>query len=173
MLCFTCFVLIIPFLHIRTRSHFVPFSQVIEDVNDNAPQFPTELVELDFPENSKPRDVKRTLPPARDADRGKSLKSFVCTFEKSLLYSLCCFSAGMFGTQSYRIVSGNVGNAFRLVSHREKDDILYLDLQVNGVLDRESIAHYQLVIEALDGGQPPLKAQMTVKITIVSVTHPC
>ena len=78
-------------------------------------------------------------------------------------------SVGVFGTQSYRIVSGNVGNAFRLVSHREKDDILYLDLQVNGVLDRESIPSYQLVVEALDGGQPPLKDQMTVKIAIVSV----
>lgn len=61
-----------------------------------------------------------------------------------------------------------MGNAFRLVSHREKDDILYLDLQVNGVLDRESIPAYQLLIEALDGGQPPLKDQMTVKISIVS-----
>ncbi|KAI2811046.1 calcium ion binding, partial [Blomia tropicalis] len=116
---------------------------VIEDVNDNSPQFPTKLIELDFPENSKAREVKRTLPPAKDLDRGT------------------------FGTQSYRIISGNVGNAFRLVSHREKDDILYLDLQVNGILDRETISNYQLMIEALDGGQPPLKDQMTVKITIL------
>lgn len=65
-------------------------------------------------------------------------------------------------------MSGNVRNAFRLVSHREKDDILYLDLQVNGILDRENISHYQLVIEALDGGQSPLKAHLTVKISIVS-----
>ena len=70
-------------------------------------------------------------------------------------------------------MSGNVGNAFRLVSHREKDDILYLDLQVNGVLDRENIASYQLVIEALDGGQPPLKDHMTVKIGIVSYLLAC
>lgn len=74
----------------------------------------------------------------------------------------------IFGTQSYRIVSGNVANAFRLISHREKDDILYLDLQVNGILDRETMANYNLVIEALDGGQPPLKDQLLVKIAIVS-----
>ena len=43
---------------------------MIEDVNDNAPRFPVEVVELEFPENSKPRDVKRTLPPAIDLDRG-------------------------------------------------------------------------------------------------------
>ena len=45
--------------------------QNIEDVNDNAPRFPTHEIELEFPENSKPRDVKRTLPPAIDLDRGK------------------------------------------------------------------------------------------------------
>ncbi|OTF83098.1 Cadherin domain containing protein, partial [Euroglyphus maynei] len=73
----------------------------------------------------------------------------------------------MFGTQTYRIVSGNVANAFRLISHREKDDILYLDLQVNGILDRETLANYNLVIEALDGGQPPLKDQLLVKIAIL------
>lgn len=65
-------------------------------------------------------------------------------------------------------MSGNIGNAFRLLSHREKDDVLYLDLQVNGALDRETISSYTLVIEALDGGQPQLKDEMTVRITIVS-----
>jgi protocadherin-16/23 len=75
---------------------------------------------------------------------------------------------GQFGTQKYRIVSGNIGNAFRLLSHREKDDVLYLDLQVNGALDRETISSYTLVIEALDGGQPQLKDEMTVRIAIVS-----
>jgi protocadherin-16/23 len=44
--------------------------QIIEDVNDNSPQFPTDEIDLEFPENSKPRDVKRTLPPARDIDLG-------------------------------------------------------------------------------------------------------
>ena len=47
------------------------YSQNIEDVNDNAPRFPTREIELEFPENSKTRDVKRTLPPAIDLDRGK------------------------------------------------------------------------------------------------------
>lgn len=45
--------------------------QIIEDINDNPPQFPTDEIDLEFPENSKPRDVKRTLPPARDLDLGK------------------------------------------------------------------------------------------------------
>ena len=88
--------------------------------------------------------MKRSLPPARDLDRGQ------------------------FGTQTYKIVSGNSGLAFRLISHREKDDILYLDLQVNGALDRETTSNYRLIIEASDGGSPPLKDQLVVKINIVS-----
>lgn len=62
-----------------------------------------------------------------------------------------------------------MGNAFRLLQHREKDDILYLDLQVNGVLDRETVPSYTLLIEALDGGLPPLRGEMIVNITIVDI----
>lgn len=66
-------------------------------------------------------------------------------------------------------MSGNVNNAFRLSSHRERDDVLYLDLQINGFLDRETTPSYSLVIEALDGGTPPLRGEMTVNITILDV----
>lgn len=114
------------------------------DENDNAPTFPTTFMHIEFPENT-PRDVKRTLNPARDLDLGR------------------------YNTQRYNIVSGNVNNAFRLSSHRERDGVLYLDLQINGFLDRETTPFYSLVIEAMDGGNPPLKGQMTVNITIQDV----
>ena len=116
----------------------------VNDANDNAPTFPVETMSIEFPENT-PRDVKRTLFPARDLD------------------------LGVFNTQRYNIVSGNVNDAFRLSSHRERDGVLYLDLQINGFLDRETTAHYSLVIEALDGGSPPLRGSMTVNITIQDV----
>lgn len=45
---------------------------IVLDTNDNAPQFPSSSIDLEFPENSKVRDVKRTLPPAIDLDLGKS-----------------------------------------------------------------------------------------------------
>lgn len=112
------------------------------DENDNFPNFPTPVMNIEFPENT-PRDVKRTLNPARDLDLGR------------------------FNTQRYNIVSGNVNNAFRLSSHRERDGVLYLDLQINGFLDRETTPVYCLVIEALDGGNPPMRGQMTVNITIL------
>lgn len=116
----------------------------VRDTNDNAPTFPEPVMTIEFPENT-PRDVKRTLFPARDLD------------------------LGVFNTQRYKIVSGNVNNAFRLSSHRERDGVLYLDLQINGFLDREETAYYSLVIAALDGGTPPLQGTMTVNITIQDV----
>lgn len=116
----------------------------VMDENDNSPTFPTSIMNIEFPENT-PRDVKRTLNPARDMDLGR------------------------FNTQRYNIVSGNVNNAFRLSSHRERDGVLYLDLQINGFLDRETTPAYSLVIEALDGGSPPMRGQMTVNITIQDV----
>ncbi|XP_044255905.1 protein dachsous [Tribolium madens] len=114
------------------------------DENDNAPTFPMSIMSIEFPENT-PRDVKRTLHPARDLD------------------------LDIFNTQRYNIVSGNINNTFRLSSHRERDGVLYLDLQINGFLDRETTPAYSLVIEALDGGTPPLRGEMTVNITIQDV----
>lgn len=114
------------------------------DENDNAPTFPSAHMQVEFPENT-PRDTKRALNPARDLDLGQ------------------------YNTQRYAIVSGNANNAFRLSSHREKDGVLYLDLQVNGYLDRETAASYGLVIEAYDGGVPPLKGSMTVNVTVLDV----
>ncbi|XP_056645229.1 protein dachsous-like [Diorhabda sublineata] len=114
------------------------------DENDNAPTFPVAVMDIEFPENT-PRDVKRTLHPARDLD------------------------LDIYNTQKYNIVSGNINNAFRLSSHRERDGVLYLDLQINGVLDRETTDSYTLIIEALDGGTPPLRGEMTVNITIQDV----
>ncbi|XP_050668610.1 protein dachsous isoform X2 [Leptidea sinapis] len=116
----------------------------VSDENDNAPTFPTPVMDVEFSENT-PRDVKRKLNPAKDQD------------------------LGTFNTQKYNIVSGNTDNAFRLSSHRERDGVLYLDLQINGFLDRETTDHYELVIEALDGGTPPLRGTMTVNITILDV----
>uniref|UniRef100_A0A6P4FXR2 Protein dachsous n=1 Tax=Drosophila rhopaloa TaxID=1041015 RepID=A0A6P4FXR2_DRORH len=116
----------------------------VKDENDNAPTFPQPSMHIEFPENT-PREVKRTLLPARDLDLEP------------------------YNTQRYNIVSGNVNDAFRLSSHRERDGVLYLDLQISGFLDRETTPGYSLLIEALDGGSPPLRGFMTVNITIQDV----
>lgn len=114
------------------------------DENDNAPTFPVDHVDVEFPENS-PRDAKRALPPAKDPDL--------------LQYT----------TQRYEIVSGNHGDVFRLSQHRGRDGVLYLDLQNSGSLDREARSRYHLVIEALDGGTPPLRSSLHVNVTVQDV----
>lgn len=114
------------------------------DENDNAPTFPAEHVDVEFPENS-PRDAKRALPPAKDPDLGQ------------------------YSTQRYEIVSGNYGDMFRLSQHRGRDGVLYLDLQNSGSLDREARSWYHLVIEALDGGAPPLRSRLHVNVTVQDV----
>lgn len=55
--------------------------------------------------------------------------------------------------QKYRITEGNVNNVFRLASRR-LNNVLYVDLVVNGQLDREYRDHYDLLVEAVDGGEP-------------------
>lgn len=125
-------------------AHNVRVVVKVLDENDNAPKFPVSHVDVEFPENS-PRDAKRALPPAKDPDLGQ------------------------FSTQRYEIVSGNEDDVFRLAQHRARDGVLYLDLQNSGSLDRESRAHYELVIEALDGGTPALSSRLRVNVTIQDV----
>lgn len=114
------------------------------DENDNAPSFPFECIEVEFPENS-PRDSKRALPAAKDPDLGQ------------------------YSTQRYEIISGNYGDVFKLAPHRGRDGVLYLDLQNDGILDHEVLTNYQLVVEALDGGSPPLRSKLRVHIIVQDV----
>ncbi|KAJ8676737.1 hypothetical protein QAD02_012524 [Eretmocerus hayati] len=111
------------------------------DENDNAPSFPAERVLLEFPENA-PRDSRRALPPARDPD------------------------LGAYSTQAYEIVAGNEEGAFKLAAQRGRDGVLYLDLQNAAPLDRERRAEYNLVIEARDGGSPPLRSRLHVDVRV-------
>ncbi|OQV12978.1 Protein dachsous [Hypsibius exemplaris] len=115
----------------------------VHDVNDHSPVFREPSVSIEFSE-SQPRDTRRSLPPATDLD------------------------VGINTTQRYEIVSGNVNNVFRLSSRRGRDGVLYLDLEINGVLDRETVEGYDLVVEAYDGGQPlPRSGRLTVNVTLL------
>jgi len=133
------------FLAISKKGISFQITIKIIDRNDNKPFFSVPSINIQLPENSKPNSIRRQLPFATDLD------------------------ADQYGLQSYRIKSGNVNNAFKLITHRENDGILYVDLQPNKELDREEISHYRLMIEALDGGLPPFTAELEVKIEILDV----
>lgn len=133
------------FLAISLKGLSFEITIKVLDKNDNSPFFSIPSISIQLPENSKPNEIKRQLPRAQDLD--------------SELYSL----------QTYRIKSGNLKNSFKLLMHRENDGILYLDLQVNNELDREEISNYKLIIEALDGGEPPLSAELEVNIEILDI----
>uniref|UniRef100_A0A183BTH0 CA domain-containing protein n=1 Tax=Globodera pallida TaxID=36090 RepID=A0A183BTH0_GLOPA len=86
-----------------------------------------------------------------------------------------------FDVQRYRIVSGNVNNAFRLSqpqqqqhAKQQNNNINELELVVNGRLDREYRSRYELLIEAIDGGRPTKVGSMRVQIDVLDANdnHP-
>ncbi|TKR66889.1 hypothetical protein L596_023117 [Steinernema carpocapsae] len=74
--------------------------------------------------------------------------------------------SGSFGVQKYQISGGNVNNVFRLAT-KKLNEVLYVDLVVNGELDREYRDHYDLEIEALDGGNPVKRGILRVHVQIL------
>ena len=47
--------------------------------------------------------------------------------------------------------------------------MLYLDLVVNGVLDREKRSSYSLLLEAFDGGSPKRSGAMTLEVSVTDI----
>ncbi|VDM95819.1 unnamed protein product, partial [Onchocerca ochengi] len=107
----------------------------VMDENDNTPTFPVSSIDA-------------------------SLLTFVAISEFAALNSEISIPPAVdndsppLSVIKYHILSGNVNNAFRLSSKRI-NSMLYVDLVVNGQLDREYRDQYELLIEALDGGDPP------------------
>lgn len=126
------------FLAISLKGLSFQITITVLDTNDHRPFFAVPSVSIQLPENSRPNEVKRQLPSATDLD------------------------SPQFGVQTYRIKSGNSNDAFKLLT--QSDGLLYL--QVNRELDRETVSEYKLRIEALDGGQPPLSAELEVNVEI-------
>ncbi|CAG9534072.1 unnamed protein product [Cercopithifilaria johnstoni] len=128
---------------IENRSHGETIHAIVNiiDENDNTPTFPASSINVAISEFAA-LNSEISLPPAIDND--------------SLPLSVI----------RYHIISGNVNNAFKLSSKRI-NSILYVDLVVNGQLDREYRSQYELLIEALDGGNPPNSGKMLVNVTVL------
>ncbi|XP_029302997.1 protocadherin-16-like [Cottoperca gobio] len=116
----------------------------VNDINDHAPKFPRKRATFKIPEQTA-IGTRFPLEPAVDADQGQLT------------------------TQGYIIKDGNVGQAFTLETRRGSNEILYLDLVVNAILDTEKRSTYTLSLEAFDGGFPKTTDQMTLDITVQDI----
>ncbi|XP_057677236.1 protocadherin-16-like [Corythoichthys intestinalis] len=132
------------FIAVTVTGVTIQVSVTVNDINDHAPQFPKSKVLLKIPEHTVP-GTRFSLDPAADADKDQ------------------------FTTQGYSIREGNVGQVFSLETKRAANKALYLDLVVNGLLDREKRSGYTLVIEAFDGGSPRRVGSMTLEVAVTDV----
>lgn len=116
----------------------------VNDINDHAPTFPRKKSTFNIPEQTA-IGTRVPLEPAVDADQGQLT------------------------TQGYLIKDGNVGQAFTLETRRGSNGVLYLDLVVNTILDREKRSTYTLSLEAFDGGSPKRTDVMSLDITVQDI----
>ncbi|KAM9332564.1 protocadherin-16 [Pholidichthys leucotaenia] len=122
----------------------IQVSITVNDINDHAPVFPKKKIVLKIPEHTAV-GTRFSLDPATDADKDQLT------------------------TQGYVIREGNVGQMFKLETKRATNKVLYLDLVVNGLLDREKRSSYTLVVEAFDGGSPKRMGSMTLEVMVTDI----
>ncbi|KAM4585627.1 protocadherin-19 isoform 5-T5 [Fundulus diaphanus] len=111
----------------------------IEDLNDNAPRFPTSHIDLEISENASP-GTRFPLEGASDPD------------------------SGIFGVQSYSITPNEL---FGLEIKTRGDGSKIAELVVQKSLDRETQSHYTYEISAEDGGEPPKIGAVQLNIKVI------
>ncbi|XP_076878034.1 protocadherin-19 isoform X3 [Brachyhypopomus gauderio] len=118
----------------------------IIDVNDNAPRFPTNHIDIEISENAAP-GTRFPLEGASDPDSGSN------------------------GIQTYTITPNDI---FGLEIKTRGDGSKIAELVVEKTLDRETQSHYMFEITAEDGGDPPKTGtvQLNIKVTDSNDNNP-
>ncbi|XP_023650663.1 protocadherin-19 isoform X4 [Paramormyrops kingsleyae] len=111
----------------------------IKDLNDNAPRFPTDHIDIEISENASP-GTRFPLEGANDPD------------------------SGTFGVQTYEITPNDL---FGLEIKTRGDGSKIAELVVEKMLDRETQSHYTYEITAVDGGDPPKYGTVQLNIKVV------
>ncbi|XP_076994256.1 protocadherin gamma-A7-like [Tamandua tetradactyla] len=118
-----------------------PIEVEITDINDNAPRFLTEEMNVKIMENSVP-GLRFPLNEAVDADVGTN------------------------SLQSYQL---SPSRHFSLVMQTGDDGTKFPELVLEQVLDREEEAVHHLLLTASDGGDPLRSGTMRVQVTVVDI----
>ncbi|XP_060630171.2 protocadherin beta-16-like isoform X5 [Anolis sagrei] len=113
----------------------------VEDVNDNAPRFPKNEFQLEIPENVSP-GTRFPLESAQDEDLGKN------------------------SIQNYTL---SPNEHFHLGVENSTDGSKYVDLILEGPLDRESQPHLGLTLTAMDGGAPQRSGTVRININVLDI----
>ena len=111
----------------------------IEDVNDNAPEFESNIVRISVPENVETGSPLYAAH-ARDKD------------------------SGINGIIRYKIVGKSAGDGGLFTIDSKTGH-----LSLNRSLDYETDARHSLVVTAMDGGVPQLSANLTVSVEVQDV----
>uniref|UniRef100_A0A8C2G8P8 Protocadherin-19 n=1 Tax=Cyprinus carpio TaxID=7962 RepID=A0A8C2G8P8_CYPCA len=111
----------------------------IIDVNDNAPRFPTNHIDIEISENAAP-GTRFPLEGASDPDSGSN------------------------GIQTYTITPNDI---FGLEIKTRGDGSKFAELVVEKTLDRETQSRYTFELTAEDGGDPPKSGTVQLNIKVI------
>ncbi|KAG9509053.1 Protein dachsous, partial [Fragariocoptes setiger] len=176
------------------KGNEVEYAIIVTDVNDNRPQFYPNRISISIPEYTPNQASNinrfiRTLPLALDADSAPfGVQDYRIIagnhhdiFKLSKRYEPASLAAATSSSAHQQQLQMHVASfkngqqelpSLQQLNNNEamnKDNQqLYVDFEIaNGhLLDRENQSLYQLTIEAIDGGQPPLSGQLMVDIQI-------
>ncbi|KAK0148624.1 Protocadherin gamma-A8 [Merluccius polli] len=111
----------------------------IKDVNDNAPVFKTDRVIFEISESAA-KGAKFILEPASDSDVGEN------------------------GLKSYSL---NPTDHFILKLHDHADGRKEVEMVLQKPLDRENQEQFNMILTAIDGGEPQLSGTAQIEITVL------
>ncbi|XP_036404251.1 protocadherin beta-15-like [Megalops cyprinoides] len=111
----------------------------IQDINDNSPTFPNDVINLEIGESAF-KGARFSIDEAHDADTGLN------------------------SVQGYAL---SANENFNLVVHTSADIGKYAEIVLENELDREKQNELSLVLTAYDGGTPQMSGTVVIHVTVL------